>query len=182
MPLMTLADAKLQLNITSSTHDVELQSYVDAVEAVVEEITGKVASEKAFTEELAGFAGRSCLFLANKPVKEIVSITDVAPGTTVYNLANVHVNGPDGEISGVYFSDRFIITYHAGMTTIPPNYNLAARIILQHIWLTQRGDSGNVSMGGLDYPGQPGGGLKVFGFSVPNAALDLLGSRGVVVS
>jgi hypothetical protein len=57
---------------------------------------------------------------------------------------------------------------------MPAAFNVAARIILQHLWETQHGPSARPSMGGEETMIMPG-----WGFAIPNQAAELLiGGQG----
>lgn len=183
MAIITLAEAKLQLNITSSTHDTEIQTYIDATERMVEEITGRIITPRSFTEDHLLTGSPDSIFLWRRPIQTLTSITAIGT-TTTYSVSDVHINSIVGELRtlrGPGFAGRLVIVYTAGMSSIPVNYNLAARIIVQHLWQTQRGTSGPVLAGGLEMGYQSGNGVRSFGFAVPNRALELLGSRSPVV-
>jgi hypothetical protein len=63
-------------------------------------------------------------------------------------------------------------TYLAGRSDVPANVDLAARLILQHMWETQRGRQGAERRGGSDEVFDPR-----FGFSIPRRAQELLGAQ-----
>ena len=61
------------------------------------------------------------------------------------------------------------VTYVAGWgVSVPAAFNSFGRIVLQHLWDTQRGPAA-MPMGGGDMVTVPG-----FGFAIPNAAAELL--------
>jgi hypothetical protein len=61
------------------------------------------------------------------------------------------------------------VTYVAGWgVTVPAAFNTFARIVLQHLWSSQRG-SASLPMGGSELTAVPG-----FGFAIPNMAAELL--------
>ncbi|MFB8251721.1 hypothetical protein ACFC5H_08950 [Streptomyces rochei] len=75
---------------------------------------------------------------------------------------------------GSFTGTLWRVTYTAGRGEVPPTINLAARILLQHLWRTQYGASrGLGSIGGGDdfsvtepVPG--------WGYAIPNRVLQLL--------
>jgi hypothetical protein len=62
-------------------------------------------------------------------------------------------------------------TYQAGEVVIPDDYRLAALIIIEHLWETQRGTMG-VQLGGDSEGYSPGR-----GFAIPRRALELLDTQ-----
>lgn len=79
MALLTLAEAKAQLNITTDTNDVELLAYIEALTAVIEGHVGPV-EEQEVTETVDG-QGRY-LALLKPPVKAIIAIVPIMDGGT----------------------------------------------------------------------------------------------------
>lgn len=173
MALVTLEEAKRQLDITTTQHDVELQVYVDALASVIEGYVG-VVEQRAFTDVITGDG--PALAVLHPP---LVSVTSLAGGlgqVITYPADTLDVNGPAGTISRtngtVFPAGRYTVTYTAGRATVPPTIKLAALILLQHLWRTQYGAS-RVPVGGADdwsvtdpIPG--------FGYAVPNRVLQLL--------
>lgn len=184
--MLTLAEAKLQLNISPSdtTHDVELQAFVDAAIIAVEKYTGLTGDVQAVTDERHQVPHTSKLWLFHKPVQS-VTIVERVDGSLAWDVANIDVDVQSGllrVVAGPLFSGLLTVDYQAGHTIVPGNLNLAARIIVQHLWETQRG-----AMGGRDvrsvmddsFENQFSGGR---GYAIPIAALELLGEPIPVVA
>ncbi|MGH3439673.1 MAG: hypothetical protein ACRDRN_24865, partial [Sciscionella sp.] len=115
----------------------------------------------------------SSFMLNNVPVLSLTSVTRI-DGSITWDLASLHVNQKSGQVtllSGAPVSGLVAVTYQAGYTVVPPNFQLAARIIVQHLWMTQRGDKGATRAGGMGTSVVPG-----IGFAIPNRALELLGT------
>lgn len=169
MALLTLAQARESLNITSVATDPEILDYVDAATDLIESYVGPM-SVKTFTQTLHG--GRTFL-LAQTPVVSIVSISGVLTGALAYAPAGLTVNPDTGEVRrldrGTFGDDLYTITYTAGRTVIPPRITQAARVLLQHLWRTQRG-SGTARPGA----GDANSDTYAMGFSMPNRVLELL--------
>ncbi|MFJ6566429.1 head-tail connector protein [Streptomyces sp. NPDC091292] len=176
MALLTLTEAKAQLDIDSTAHDGELQVYIDALTAVIEGITGPVETRQV-TETVTGSGPALCL--SHLPVVSLISLTPVLTGGTAVNVAGLYVDGPSGVVQrrdgGRFHGGPWEAVYTAGRgATIPPTINLAARILLQHLWRTQYGASraGAGVGGGDDYSvTEP---VPGFGYAVPNRVLELL--------
>ncbi|WP_326700205.1 phage gp6-like head-tail connector protein [Streptomyces sp. NBC_01754] len=174
MALLTLAEAKAQLNITTDTNDVELLAYIEALTAVIEGHVGPV-EEQEVTETVDG-QGRY-LALLKPPVKAIIAIVPIMDGGTPLDPAGLHLDGPSGVMrrtDGRRFSGGpWTVTYTAGRGEIPPTINVAARILLQHLWRTQLGQGrGGVLGSSSDFSvNEP---IPGFGYAVPNRVLQLL--------
>lgn len=184
--MITLADAKLQLNIDTldTSHDVELEAYVAAAIAAVERHTNTVGDVRTVADERHQARGTAKLWLYRKPVQSVTTLARV-DGTLTWDVADLDVDVNSGllrVVSGPLFSGLVSVTYEAGHDPVPANYNLAARIIVQHLWSTQRGAMGNRrvttvmddSMANLSNFGR--------GYAIPNAALELLGEPIPVIA
>lgn len=181
--MITLADAKLQLNIPMSdtTYDAEIQGYVDGVTAIIERHTGLVMDVTSIAERHRLRLARS--FMLNKtPVVELTSVERV-DGSATWNVDDLDVDPVTGVVdvmSGPCITGRVEVTYDAGFDVIPSDYKLAAKIIVQSLYGTQRGTAG-VPTGGmgdtLDAPGEAGRAR----YAIPDAALALLGASPPVV-
>ncbi len=179
--LVSLADAKKQLNMTTTTDDEELREIIEAATAAVERHLDKVVVRRTVVERrnLGNPATSSLpgvlqqIALAARPVISITSVVS-ADGATSWNPANMRVTdaGVVEVLSGSLVWGPVDWTLVAGMQVIPANYTKAAAIILQHLWDTQRGSQGGAHPAGLD---TPGAGFTSFGYSIPNRALELLG-------
>lgn len=177
MALLTLADAKAQLDIDSNSHDIELQAYIDALPAVIERYIGPVEN-RTVTETVSGRGTTLCL--TQVPVVSLTSLTPVLAGGLPLATGDVVVDTDHGVIRRVdgstFYGGPWTAAYTAGRGTVPPTVRLAALILLQHLWRTQYGASrGMGSIGGGDdfsvtepVPG--------FGYAVPNRVLQLLES------
>jgi hypothetical protein len=113
------------------------------------------------------------LLLRNVPVLSLTSVVS-ADGATTWNVADLQ---PDVEtgcitvVSGPALTGSVDVTYQVGMVVVPDDYRLAAKIIIQHLWETQRGTMG-VQLGGDNEPYMAGR-----GFAIPRRALELLDTQ-----
>lgn len=172
--MLTLQEAKAQLNIpTADTgNDDEIQDYIDAVTSVVEYQTGEVVDLRQVTE-YHQVPFRSSLMLFSSPVVSVVSVTSL-DGTVSWDTSDILVSPKLGKLivdSGSPFDGYLEVVVEAGYDPVPANYNLAARIILQHLWKTQRGVASAPFAGGAATALGEGG----TGFAVPRRAQELLG-------
>lgn len=177
MAIVTLADAKKQLNIDASdtSEDVELQGFVDAATAAVETQLGQVVDPRTIVEQINFPSGRSPFLLRSVPVISLTSIVSL-DGSTTWNVSPtvMHVDSASGLVtvlSGPLLTGSALATYQAGMVPIQANVRLAALIIIQHLWETQRGVMGL----------QLGGDQETYvvgrGFAIPRRAIELLGPQ-----
>lgn len=171
--VLDLDDAKAQLNITGTTHDLELESYISSVTDVVEHHIGPVIIREVSEERQGG----PFLVLAHTPVVSLTSVTPVLSGGISYDVTTLVFNAATGVVrrgdGSAFTGGPFTVIYQAGRAAItedvPANINLAARIIVAHLWDTQRGGFGAPRLGGdTDMAPTP------MGFLVPRRALELL--------
>ena len=174
--IVSLADARAQLNFgTSETaDDDELRGFIGAATGAVERALGRVVVRRSFTDRFTINGSATELLLRNVPVLSVTSVALVGGGMS-WDPANLYVDGESGLVavaSGPAFAGVLDFTYQAGEVVIPDNYRLAALIILQHLWETQRGAMG-VQLGGGDVDMA----LVSRGFAIPRRALELLDTQ-----
>lgn len=175
MPLLTLEDAKAQLDIDTESHDVELRAYIEGLTSAIEAHVGPVEN-RAVTETVDSRGPRMALMQV--PVVSLTSLTPVLTGGLALDVTALHVDGTTGVVrrrDGAYFyGGPWTALYTAGRGEVPATINLAARILLQHLWRTQYGASRGLSGigGGDDYSvTEPAPG---WGYAIPNRVLQLL--------
>lgn len=174
--LPTLADLKAHANITTSTHDTELQQMLDAAVALVARHVGPLDSETVTDEALSG--GSSQLVLSRYPVLAITSAF-YSDGTAI-TADDLEVDTASGVVSWGYgTAGRFSagtrnvrVTYTVGRTSLPAPIWLAILITAADLWSTQMG-------GGSAVPPYPGaevdGGVSGNGLpALPPRALSLI--------
>lgn len=188
--IISLADVKQQLNITATTFDDELRSYIVGATAAIERhlnecvIRRTIVEEKYLTDYAYGLGqsyGQPAAWgtparkvaLDKRPAIALVSVSRV-DGTFSYDITGLHLNssGIIDVMFGTPLWGHLTFTYTAGYVTIPGDFTLAARIIVQHLWQTQRGNTGWPKPGGMDDSLATAG----LGFAIPNRALELLGT------
>lgn len=167
--VISLAEAKAQLNITSTRDDEELSGFIRAVTDICERYVGAL-SRRTYSER---HDGGYQLALNHTPVLSLTSVTAILTSGQDQDIARLDLDGPTGvvqRLDSCYMSGPLRVTYLAGRAEIPPNVRQAALIILQHLWETQRG---NVAPRfGADEGWDPRQ-----GFSIPRRALELLGDQ-----
>ena len=138
MSVLTLTLAKAHLNISNATQDVEIQTFIDAAEAVLTKHCGPLTSTATTVRVRGGGPG---LLL---PITPAVSLTSVTPvDGTVLTLTDLYLDTRAGVVtynSGFMFSSRFYdVVYNAGRTTCPEDLLMAVKELVRHMWQTQRG-------------------------------------------
>lgn len=172
MALLTLAEAKAQLDIESDGEDAELQVYIDSLTPVIERYVGPVEN-RTVTEVLDARGVR--LALSQIPAVSLTSVAPLRGGGQAVPVDAVVLDQQAGTVwrrdGASWAGGPWEVVYVAGRGTIPPTINLAARILLQHLWRTQYGAA------------RGGGGADDFsvtepvagwGYAVPNRVLQLL--------
>ncbi|MYU24020.1 head-tail connector protein [Streptomyces sp. SID8352] len=174
MALLTLHEAKAQLNLTDNEDDEELTAYIEAIGPVIERFIGPV--EPRQVTETHEAPGVRILFLRTPPALELTALEPLVTGGTGYDVAALVLDGATGAVrraDGGRFLGPLRVTYQAGRPDIPATVNLAARMLVQHLWRTQNAGRGPVLAGGDDYSvSEP---VPGFGYAVPNRVLQLLG-------
>jgi hypothetical protein len=192
--VITLADAKAHLNIptANTTSDSELQGFVDAVTPVVEDIAGFI-TQRTITNEVHD-GGTNLIALKYTPVIAVTSVIEYV-GQTAFTLTSqpqsatvdnygfelVDVNGgillrrgAAGQPIPFMGGDRaIVVSYTAGMATVPPAVRLGALELVRYWWQRSQ-QGGRPSFAGS---GGPDGGMVVSGsYLVPNFVAELLAS------
>jgi len=177
--VLSLQDWKDMLNIpqATTTNDTELASYIATIESSLRAMTGGPIVNRVITSERCEFSGwYQMLQVRQRPLVSVTSITSVMSGaaydTTALDLdpAARTIRRKDGAPFSAD-SPLALVTYTAGWcTSVPPAFNLAARIILAWLWETQHGPAARPSMGGVELMATVPG----FPYAVPNGAAELL--------
>ena len=172
--LFSLASAKAQLDLTTTTDDDELREYIAATTKAVEFFVGAVA-RRTVTQVVRG--GTDRVVLDTTPVLAVTSMTALGVWQEVVPLGALNVADAESGVlrrtDGWWFAQHeYHVEYTVGRTAVPPNVSLAAKMILQHLWRTQYGAARGMVGGGDDFSvTEPIPGL---GYSIPNRALQLL--------
>jgi hypothetical protein len=172
--IISLRDAKKQLNIPqdSTGDDDEILDFVRATTAVCERYVGAI-SRTAHTETFDG--GKTAVLLGFYPVLTVTSVTENGTTLGAGDYTITAASGVLGRVNG-YSPWLFLpgvknvtVAYVAGTTATAANVGQAARIILQHMWETQRpAGGGPFSQQGEEFDPR-------YLYSIPRRALELLG-------
>lgn len=179
--LVSLAEVKAHLNYgTSTTDDEEIRDWIPTATPIIERHTGKTIVQRTFVDRITT-GSTDQLWLNHHPVISLTSIATL-DGVTTWSVTATDVDiDPDLGVltllAGTPWSGRLKVTYIAGMAVVPDNYSKAARIIVQHLWETQRGTRGGPRVGGMDDTT-----AVVMGYAIPNRALELLGPTPPMVA
>jgi hypothetical protein len=114
----------------------------------------------------------------------VISLTSIASPYTTWSPANWTIDNYSGvitRVSGSYLYGTVSLSYEAGYVQVPAHYVLAAKIVLAHLWQTQRvitagptsGFGVRSSAGQQEQILTPSG----FGTALPPRAIELLGPR-----
>lgn len=185
--VLPLQDAKDALNIvqTNTAYDVEILVMVASIESALERITGGPLITTAVTERVRVGQNYRTLRLQKRPVVTVSKITDIASNAQL-DISDIEVDTNAGIVrrrmqlpfwsTGPFFT----VEYTAGWgTSLPPAFNLAARIILQHLWELQQGPSARPTMGPPELGGPT---APPAGFAVPARALEVMAPYASEVS
>lgn len=166
MALITLAQAKTHLNITSSATDPELQSFVAVACALVQGYADRSWDVATVTQAFDG--GGQDFVLHSSPITAVttVAIDGATAAATSYTV--------DTD-SGIVRTDwrtapgraNVTVTYNVGSATVPALAQHAALETVRHLWATQRGTTMRNVMPGEEY-------VVGTGFSLPRRVMELL--------
>lgn len=184
--LVTLTDVHAHLNIPTAdtSHDTELQGFIDAAQPVVEDVVGPVVNV-TFDEWYDG--GGMFLSLRHRPIVSVTSVTEYV-GTSTYPLTQIaspdlgttysYTFEPGGRIirrstAGLRAFPPGVgnvrVVYIAGRATVPANVRMGTLEIIRHNYeLGQQG--GRPAFGGAaeDMAWTPSG------FAIPTRAIEWL--------
>lgn len=173
MALLTLDEAKRQLDIETASEDVELQAYVDALTDTIERHIGPVVYRNV-TETIEGRGPSLCL--SSIPAVELVSVT--ALGGSALDVAGLDLDPATGVVrylEGSFCGSLWRVVYRAGRIAengaVPATIKLAAAMLLQHLWRTQYGSARGQGTADDFNVTEP---IPGFGYAVPNRVLQLL--------
>lgn len=169
--LISLGAAKKHLNITSTTDDDEITDWIAGITRVVEYYVGPCVPRTVVEYQRGGTA---VLRTDQRPVISVTSVVPYLPlGGMSYGPSQFKAT-PEGTIrlsqgGGFYGAGDYEITYVVGRKPLTANIIQAVKLILAHVWETQKGPAGSPIAGGNDESFVPG-----FGYAVPNRALEML--------
>lgn len=154
--IVSLAEVKKHLNMSSTVDDDELMGHIRAATAIVNKNCG-YSAPTVFTETVYGRAdgyGRLTVCLSRTPILASVApvFTSTQIGNVVPDVSTLQIDAEAGIMylgSWFTFDGAMTVTYTAGRTSIPSTLRLAALMIVRWLWDEQRG-------GGTSIPGMGG--------------------------
>ncbi len=182
--LCTLAQVKAVLSISDGSQDTLLQAWIDTATSVIEAITGPVA-QRTVNESHDG--GPATIVLRQLPAASVQTVNEYVGQTP---SALTIINTPDqatafsvsfdqttgtltrrygGGIDGAFAdgTDNIVVTYTAGLPSIPAYIQQAAIEFVRH-WV--QGDQAAEPIPGYDTP-EPSQALT---YAIPNRVSELL--------
>ncbi len=173
--LLGLDDGKSYLNIAldNPVHDEEIAGFIRTLTPAVEYLVGPV-EPKTYRRNLFGSSELV------SPVAPILELTSVTPRGTATAIDPTLLSF-DAETGTIFFTDfvtlfppvPLTVIFVAGRRIVPDNISHGAKVILAHLWETQRGRGAQSTVtrrsSNDDTTVLPG-----FGFSIPNRAVEML--------
>ncbi len=148
--LLSLADAKTHLKITTTAFDDELREYLEAATEIVESYVGPVV-QRTYTRRVNG--GREVIILPHTQVTAVTAITAVWTGMAPVPLSYLTIDTEAGDVrrkdAGWFPPGAYDITYTVARTAVKANWTLAAKIIIQHNWEVRLGNLPSIQGGDL---------------------------------
>lgn len=139
--LLSLDDAKDALKITTSSQDAQIGEYIAAATDLIEAQVGAII-DRTVTRQVRASGG--VLRLPIFPVKSLTSVAAALDGGLTYDVDDLTV-GPQGVVRltnrAPILPDLYDVTWDVGIDDAPPRMVQAARVLLAHLWATQRGPS-----------------------------------------
>lgn len=167
--IASLTEVKVHLNKISNADDTEILDMIAAADSVVEFYTGPVIT-KTITER---HRDSSAIALYRPPVESLTSVTAVYSTGTSWTVGDLDVDEVAGIITRAngqpLYGGPWDVVYDAGRATVSGNIKLAHKIILKHLWETQRGSMKQLPINGGEVPMVTG-----VSYAVPRRALELL--------
>lgn len=184
--IISLAEAKAHLNMSQSRtkDDEELRAMIEAATSVVERHRNEIVARRTFVEH-AVMGTSSRMALMHTPVISVTSIVDSSGA--VFDPAGWVLDGQNGTLTkaggGWSRNADLVVTYEAGYAQIPAHYLLAAKIIMAHLWQTQRIQQvgPQPTLGGASRRDEQIVTPSGLGFAIPHRAIELLGTRPSIV-
>lgn len=159
---VTLAEVKAHANISGTTDDTEINRFRLVAQEQVEALIGPVLW-RTVTETT--HAHDKVVVLASAPVVSVESLTSSGAAVTGYTLRK-----PSGLLTGVSATGDLSVSYTAGRSEAPESVRVAAMIIAEHLWRTQRGNAPSALPADVD----PEVVSLGAGFAIPRKAAELL--------
>jgi hypothetical protein len=174
--LISLADAKAQLNKTSTTDDDEIWRYIHAATDIINFECGYTAATpivETVNMGRADYTTARFFTLTHTPVKSITTVTPQLAGAPPVSVANLIIDAESGVVFPAIntvqvFYGPLTVSYVAGRGVVPQALQTACGLIVQDMFKSQRG-GGVLS---LDQDPSDTSGPETYG--IPERALQLM--------
>lgn len=187
--LVSLTDVKAHLNIPTedTSHDTEIQGFIDDTQPIIEDIVGPVVQVNC-DEWYDG--GQQEIVLRTRPVVSVTSVTEYI-GNVAYTLTSAASPDLAGPYSFVLDGGRIIrrrsgvmgafpvgfsnvhVVYVAGRATVPTNVRLGTLELIRHNYqMTQL--AGRPTFGGT--AAEDTLATTPTGFAIPTRVIEMLGA------
>jgi len=174
--IINLAEARGWLRLSATDDDMELAEILLAASDICEDMTGQVWRRRTITEVHDTPGDSSVITLRRRPVESITQVLVSGSAVTDYVLdgrrGRLHRGQAIGSLPWLYGVQNTSITYVAAPIDgiVPAHIRRGLKLLVQHIWQTQRG--------GL--PRQAGASSQVAvdprtGYSFPRRVLEMWG-------
>lgn len=183
---VSIEEAKAGINYSPGADDTELAGWLRASVQLAEREVGPIAptlvtdtfdSPPFDCTSEPGFGYPASLYVRQTPVIAVVSVDSFVNPAALYASSDVVADPTSGRLrlrTGLGFEvpwGGYTVTYIAGRVEVPEHIRKAILIILDHLWMSQRGwQSAAPNLRG-ELPSQPG---VPAGFALPNRAAELL--------
>lgn len=152
MSALDLADAKIHLNLSGTTHDDELQSTIDEAEGLIARRCGPLEAVST-SERVRGYG--SALALSTVPVVSVIAVTSLEGD--VVDTDDLWLDEDSGLVTFTdgtegFPSRLYDVEYEAGRSEIPADLLRAVKELVKHLWRTQRGSSSKPGGGAGESP------------------------------
>jgi len=172
--IISLDDAKAELNHVQDVNDDELRLYIAATTEIVEHLVGRVLST-SLTETFNG--GKTAVLLSERATA-ITSLTvdgvSLTASEYVADLTSgiVYAGSSGAPYCFTYGRQNVVVTYTTGASSIAPSVISGARTIAAHLYA-----SSQQSRRGRGRSGDGDGTTLVLGYAIPNAAVEKLSNQ-----
>lgn len=180
--LVSLSEVKAHLNMTSTTHDEELRGFIEAATKAAEDHRQETIARRT-VRHYRQVRNRTWIVLPRVPVISLTSVQAIDLSKT-WTVNSLHIDSATGRVTALPGSPPFDgdleFTYVAGYRSVPGAFVLAVKLIVQHLWETQRGPAGSSRFAGTidDANLLRFRGIDIF---IPPRAQELLGDRAPLV-
>lgn len=168
--LVTLAQAKGHLNISSSTgSDTELEYFIGVASDLVQNATNHIWIETEYTDERHK-GGTDAIVLHHSPVSAVASVVDSGRTVSPSDYTLTASTGLVRLVRGVFTPGpaSVAVSYTAGTSEVPALATHAVLETLRHLWTTQRGTVVRTQMSGDDY------GSSATTYTLPMRVIELI--------